>query len=720
MSEQKLKSVYLSDNNFIQELINSLTKDNIKNDNVCMKLKEKVNELIIPPEVMNEEIVSFLSKFECDTEDLVELLELYSTILKFYREDKPIIKEIIVEDYTDIMNKKSVLLNLIDDIDIKINKLREEELTNEQQIRFNELINVFENMLNEFDIDRMRMSVDKELKTLVDELTMKFISRTNVFDYMQEYLDKNIIIPLASLREEVLGLVRIFVRVNYFTSIQGKSISKMTPVELDRLNVPSGYQLLVQSGRELIRTNETKTIINIDFPSDVNLEYCESIFNKKEFGKFFKVYITKELENTNQEIFYGTMYRNLECVEDGFCQSLVDLFVGKSVNIFTYGYSGSGKTYTLFGDYNNVEGLVQLSLNYLNSLGVNVELSSVRELYGFINSKSLANYFTIGKLGNILYNSNSDFNENEQRFIISHQLNRNISPIDMIRNINDIRIRENRIKATMNNPESSRSHMFITFNIRYDNIESKLTFVDLAGVENPIDILLTEYKLPKSNERKDNEILFSDNIDKRKLDAKSILFGILYGFGININNDFIMTFKYLTRFPQFETQSARPDNAKVMSWFSSSLRRHEDLTRQQREQYKEQIQRDNLNTRRIVQEGFFINDTLQKLKVFLLHKSRMTYNNILNRIELNKYRQNHDLAKYNPITYFYSDGEPIVNNEIQTKTDKTRMFDILKDLDNNGQSKFMLFMNIRTEMIPNYCDSIFSTLQFAESISSLN
>jgi hypothetical protein len=720
MNEQKLKTVYVSNNNFIQNIINNLLKNNIQDDNICIKLKEKVNELSIPSELMNEEVLSFLSKFECNVENLVDLLELYSEILKFYREDKPIIKEVVIEDYTEIMNKKQILLNTIDDLDVKINKLREEELTNEQQIRFTQLINQFETMLNEFEIDKMKESVDKELKRVFDELSMKFISQTNIFDYIQEYLDRNIIIPLASLREEILGLVRIFVRVNYFTSIQGKSISRMTPIELDRLNVPSGYQLLVQSSRELIQTNETKTIINIDFPSDVNLEYCENIFDKKEFGKFFKVYITKELENTNQEIFYGTLYRNLECVEDGFCQSLVDLFVGKSVNIFTYGYSGSGKTYTLFGDYHNVEGLVQLSLNYLNTLGVEIELSSIRELYGFINSKSLANYFTIGKLGNILYNSNSDFNENEQQFIISHQLNRNISPIQMITNINDIRIRENRIKATMNNPESSRSHMFITFNIRYNNIESKLTFVDLAGVENPIDILLTEYRLPKSNNRKDNDILFSDNIDKRKLDAKSILFGILYGFGININNDYIMSFKYLTRFPDFETQTARPDNAKVMSWFSQSLRRHEFLSKREKEEYKEQIQRDNLNTRRIVQEGFFINDTLQKLKVFLLHKSRMTYDNIMNRIELNKYRQNHDLAKYNPITYFYSDDLPIVNNEIQTKTDKTRMFDILKDLDNNGQSKFMLFMNIRTEMIPNYCDSIYSTLQFAESISSLN
>jgi len=722
MNEDKLKRLYISDNKFIQNIINTLISENVNNTELCENIKQNVNNLNmnIPNELLNENVVSFLSNFECSSQNVINLLRLYSDVLNFYKE-KPVLKPIEkVEDYTEITVKKNIVLNSIDDLDTKINKLKEENLTEEQSIRFERIINVFESMLNEFDIDRMKQVQDKELKKIVDELTMKFISRTNIFDYILEYIDKNITIPLASLREEVLGLVRIFVRVNYFTSIQGKRISDMTSVELDRLNVPSGYKILVQSGRELIRTNETKTIINVDFPSDINLEYCERLFEEKEFGKFFKVYITKENENTNQEIFYGTMYRNLECVEDGFCQSLVDLFVGKSVNIFTYGYSGSGKTYTLFGDYNNVEGLVQLSLNYLNSLGVKIELSSIRELYGFINSKSLANYFTIGKLGNILYNSNSNFNENEQDFIISHSINRNISFIDMIRNINSLRIRENRIKATMNNPESSRSHMFITFSIEYNNVKSKLTFVDLAGVENPIDILLTEYTLPKSDIRKDNDILSSDNINIRKLNAKSILFGILYGFGVNINNDYIMSFKYLTRFPEFESNTVRPDSAKVMSWFGQSLRRHEYLSKREKEQNKENIQRDNLNTRRIVQEGFFINDTLQKLKVFLLHKSKMSYDNIKNRIQLNQYRQNHDLAKYDPITYFYSEGEPIVNNNIQLKSDKTKMFDILKELDNQGQSKFMLFMNVRTEMIPNYCDSIYSTLQFAESISSLN
>ena len=45
------------------------------------------------------------------------------------------------------------------------------------------------------------------------------------------------------------------------------------------------------------------------------------------------------------------------------------------------------------------------------------------------------------------------------------------------------------VKGTPNNPASSRSHLFITLRVRTkDGTEGYLTLVDMAGIENPIEI----------------------------------------------------------------------------------------------------------------------------------------------------------------------------------------------------------------------------------------
>ena len=60
---------------------------------------------------------------------------------------------------------------------------------------------------------------------------------------------------------------------------------------------------------------------------------------------------------------------------------------------------------------------------------------------------------------------------------------------DIYENINDKRIALGHIRPTPNNPESSRGHLFLTFQVTYENgKKGRFCVCDLAGSENPLDI----------------------------------------------------------------------------------------------------------------------------------------------------------------------------------------------------------------------------------------
>jgi hypothetical protein len=185
---------------------------------------------------------------------------------------------------------------------------------------------------------------------------------------------------------------------------------------------------------------------------------------------------------------------------------------GYSNMIFGYGYSGSGKTFTFFGDKATktkpaVDGILQLAIaDYL--LSGTVFVYSAFELYGQIHFAPYgADYVHKIKQDIYLYAGVSlptmsttqvhlfDTREQKAKEENSPLAITNVSQVqDLLDDIQKKRIAAGRIKSTPNNKESSRGHLFLIFQVKsagvlgLTNKTGYLTVVDMAGVESPFDI----------------------------------------------------------------------------------------------------------------------------------------------------------------------------------------------------------------------------------------
>ena len=132
---------------------------------------------------------------------------------------------------------------------------------------------------------------------------------------------------------------------------------------------------------------------------------------------------------------------------------------GKNIILFTYGASGSGKTYFSIGPENGPNGLLGLILNELE-LGKKDFTLSVIELIPDYNSNANEGFITIGE-----YTPEGDI----------------LDKIKWINKKNDNRL----TYYTPNNPDSSRSHLMIKITLANDKT---ITIADLAGLEAPIKL----------------------------------------------------------------------------------------------------------------------------------------------------------------------------------------------------------------------------------------
>lgn len=189
---------------------------------------------------------------------------------------------------------------------------------------------------------------------------------------------------------------------------------------------------------------------------------------------------------------------------------------GGSVVIFGSGYSGSGKTYTLFNGTANDKSILKQSLETFNSKNCTIELKII-EQYGKLTIETTDyNKFNIQPYLKTIFDKPSfeekmytyDFKTND--FKITDELDTiqfNPLPEDIVSllsNLNRLRINAQRIKPTINNIESSRSHLYLIFKITHGGKTGHFTIIDMGGQENPRDILM-DYMGAK-----DNAIIFKN------------------------------------------------------------------------------------------------------------------------------------------------------------------------------------------------------------------
>jgi hypothetical protein len=393
--------------------------------------------------------------------------------------------------------------------------------------------------------------------------------------------------------------------------------------------------------------------------------------------------------------------------ENNLRKSFEQVKQGYSIVLFGYGYSGSGKTFTLLGS-GNTKGVLQYGIEDMNY--EKVELAYVFEEYSDVNIAESNGNLQINNLKGKIYQLYGKLNIEKLEIDSAQQIvgdfTNNFSKEKFTENFdllskaiselrkNQANPEKSRIKATINNPDSSRSHLYIVFKVTHkikDPLTSKdkintgyITIIDMAGRENPIKIIerLTPIKT------KDSKPL--------------IMLNQLLKYNIFTAMDSCIIDNGNFNYGSGSIQCKYDDNIKDK--ISIYLTTINTIT------YKDKY------IKSIINEGFYINESINHLKYYLKNKADNTFT-----VEDKYYNKNTDLTTYNPEKYYID-----VNQTSQTKTIITNgnclTIPILKFLDtglvNNldKPTKFIMICAIRQE--PSYANDVIDTLAFADSIKS--
>jgi hypothetical protein len=421
---------------------------------------------------------------------------------------------------------------------------------------------------------------------------------------------------------------------------------------------------------------------------DNNLVTSKCQLNSSKYGPFFGVLPSSF---NNKDIYTGCVgtsisqsgeilshqvsdYQDQKCcvLSDtaGFCRVVDQLQSNYHIILLSYGHSGSGKTYTLFGNQQD-PGLFQLSLANSGASGFKVE--EIKEL----------------SVGDV------DFRPNGQKYskITRHILGKyskkvandysNVQGvIELLQQINDIRISKKNVLATPNNPFSSRSHLFINLELYYpDGHTSKITFCDLGGRESPFELLRMFYEIPENT---------------RDLQFASLL----------LPTTSIASSPY--------PRHVFTINDPLISWFTG--------TQIEKQAFVNDL--NNVDIKLLLKQSLFINETLNHFEYFVKQNQKQSFNYtqiqeekaLISRtskgITENTYNLQHFLVKKPMFDSNYK------NNTNRSTTDPIKMYSLLTDLytNSNLKTKLVMVCNVRPES--KYCKVTNDTLEFANNIKS--
>jgi len=225
---------------------------------------------------------------------------------------------------------------------------------------------------------------------------------------------------------------------------------------------------------------------------------CETDKIPSIYGPFKKIY--------DNEITNKTLFKDPEIVE------IIRLLMnGISTLLFSYGLSGSGKTFTLFGNKDSI-GIVQYIISQLIENGYKIKVNSIKEEY--INEFVI----DINNINNLKTLSGKIIKNNEE---IDKDINNDNDIDELLEIINkkrkNVKLSENkRIKSTPNNKESSRSHLYITFEVKKDTNISYFTIIDCAGRETPKEIFDSYFNFERTTNTP-GYFLFDESTDYTKI-----------------------------------------------------------------------------------------------------------------------------------------------------------------------------------------------------------
>jgi kinesin family protein 2/24 len=227
-----------------------------------------------------------------------------------------------------------------------------------------------------------------------------------------------------------------------------------------------------QNETDIIEIKDKKTLILKE--TKITLDLSKTIENHT--FTFDKVY---DENSTNEKIYLETVRPMIKCA----------FFKKAKISVFCYGQTGSGKTYTMMGNLN------KNNLNFTPGL----YSFAAYDIFQIINYPQFENYYLTcsfyeiycGKLYDLLNNRNilNIREDGKQNINIIGLTEKYIEDFNDLINLIDLGLKNRTIGTTKVNNNSSRSHGIIQINIldSYDNINGKISFIDLAGSERESD-----------------------------------------------------------------------------------------------------------------------------------------------------------------------------------------------------------------------------------------
>jgi hypothetical protein len=403
---------------------------------------------------------------------------------------------------------------------------------------------------------------------------------------------------------------------------------------------------------------------------------------------------------SNDSVFNGTAPGQLSSI-----RTMIEMVAeGRSIVMLSYGASGSGKSYLMM---ENKDSLIYQAIKCLQQTGT-IELHAIKEEYveKFKNEDSKWR----------LYGRIIDHGKTRTENNVGHQpsFTKGSDLTSTLLSVNKKRTDEGRIKPTVNNDKSSRSHLFVT--LKYTGNTGKtgfLTFVDMAGSESPIDmynsmIRMDEKKIKGSLERlktpgaKDSPFHSEIRKELMNLEAGTKPY---YDTMTKIENNPSLYFipKRIA-----EHANASVDNLSTLltdTTIIAPVNRsyYNDMYIKKLDGMKKRAAIvTNSYMRNIIREGIYINESINEMVYYLATKRNPNINKVK--------QSNKRLYDMNP-RHFFNAG----------KTTDVQMPGLLKELDELGgqNTKWVLFVNIRLDQKdPHVCGETLESMRFAERISN--
>lgn len=496
--------------------------------------------------------------------DTIHYLMLTPTIVKLttlsFSELESIMNEIkIVEKGNEELNNRDVFifmykflyvnLNNIDERLLDFFKTYDDQITNDstnykiylnsksnyKYIYIKRLVNVLNDVM--FNPNKQDVSVEK-MKDTMQIYIIDYLYFTKAFYQLVTILESSL--NIKKLRDVLNKVIRDKIKNNVLTYVKIRNNEKsdynkrfgvytenenrMMLVNYNDDNDP--YYIKNDSGEiDIVKNDKTNTFINVS--GNLTVKKYDRTYALGPFTRIFsQVYNNNDIANTMPDVI----------------DSLTNL---KPVFIIGYGASGAGKTSSLiYFNKKKEDGVLVDLVNIMGNSGyINVELKTY-EFYQtntlvtlknpqkqnslnftYLNSKFVLDKEYIHNNNhydrvNLLFKSEEtvDWNFDEKNNTTVFPKNSSLGEV-IIHFID----RDRFVKATTNNPNSSRSHTLIFINLKSGSKNVNLIVGDFAGVENAFDCddnnVIEQFLNIKSDINK-NDPFYADN---EEIENKNII-----------------------------------------------------------------------------------------------------------------------------------------------------------------------------------------------------